>query len=58
MNKVCEYRGFTIYLDRNGEYYTPAMSRLHTRKTLKAAKGDINRRIGVENRRIDKNGRV
>jgi len=58
MTKVCEYRGFDIYLDRHGEYYTPAMSRLHTRKTLKAAKGDIDRRIGKENRRIDKHGRV
>lgn len=58
MQKVAEYRGFTIYLNRHGEYYTPALTVLHTRKTLKAAKGDIDRRIGKETRRIDKHGRV
>ncbi len=55
MQKVAEYRGFTIYLNRNGEYYTPALGLVgaRTHKTLAAAKKAVNRYIGADDRRLD-----
>jgi len=56
MKLVTEYRNFSIYLTRDNEYFAPALDRLHTRKTLKTTKKDIDRRIAIENRRLANDG--